>query len=195
MKESGKRNLYDYCSFSCGPFGLKHRQLATRLSSLAICRVSALRSGASAVPRTKSELYFAPLAQSYIDPDGSVILSLRDSYIIFAPNCAKRNIRTCPCGQNLVTRFARNNSAKPNITAKQYNSPQANITEKTAHRRFFLGSPSRARTYNPYDLKYGRLTPDTVARARFSLFLRCARALPPPTGRRVTRSPVNSAGC
>ena len=60
----------------------------------------------------------------------AVILSLRDSdilrrcrkVILYSPlNCAKRNI----------TR------RKPNITATQYNSPKANITEKTAFRRFF----------------------------------------------------------
>ena len=72
---------------------------------------------------------------SYIVPNGTVILSLRDSYIItsiasnkvlpagqvliFAINCAERNI----------TR------RKPNITATQYNSPKANITgfDPTTH--------------------------------------------------------------
>ena len=56
--------------------------------------------------------------------------------ILYSPqNCAKRNI----------TR------RKPNITAKQYNSPQANITEKSAFayskRRFLHGAEDGNRTH------------------------------------------------
>ena len=80
---------------------------------------------------------------SYIAAMAAVILSLRDSSILHLrrkvilyspPNCAKRNF----------TREA-------NITAKQYHSPQANITERNRFclpdkSGFFHGAPGRILT-------------------------------------------------
>ena len=74
-------------------------------------------------------------AQSDIMPCGIVIFLPLAKVILYSPlNCPKGNI----------TR------RQPNITAKQYNSPKANITEKTLvlSNKSFFGSPSWTRTNN-----------------------------------------------